>query len=110
MPQKFTQPLPVQRALRKLGTDIGNARRRRRISTGLMAERADISRTTLVKIEKGDSGVSIGNYATVLFILGMIDGLSDLIDLKNDALGIELEEEQLPKRIRYKEKKHEDKK
>jgi DNA-binding XRE family transcriptional regulator len=104
MHQKLTQPLPAQRALRKLGTDIANARRRRRISTSLMAERADISRTTLVKIEKGDSGVSIGSYATVLYILGMIDGLSDLIDLKNDTLGIELEEEQLPKRIRYKHK------
>ena len=34
-----------------------------------MAERAMISRTTLVKVESGDPGVSLGIFATVLFVL-----------------------------------------
>jgi DNA-binding XRE family transcriptional regulator len=58
----------ISTALRNLGEDMKNARRRRRISTALMAKRANISRTTLVKIEKGDAGVSLGNYATVLWV------------------------------------------
>jgi len=58
--------IPVRSALRKLGTDIRDARRRRRIQTALMAERAMISRMTLNKIEKGDPSVSIAHYAGTL--------------------------------------------
>jgi hypothetical protein len=38
-----------------------------------MAERAFISRNTLGKVEKRDPGVSLGIYATVLFVLGLIE-------------------------------------
>ncbi|PYX79708.1 MAG: hypothetical protein DMG70_26820 [Acidobacteria bacterium] len=93
-------PLPVRRALRKLGHDIRDARRRRRIPTAIAAQRASISRTTLVKIEKGDPGVAIGNYATVLFVMGMAERLADLADPRNDSTGLQLEEEHLPQRIR----------
>ncbi len=93
-------PIPVRRALRKLGQDIRDARLRRRIPTTVMAERASISRTTLNKIENGDAGVSLGNYANVLFVLGMSERLGELADVKTDAVGLELEEERLPQRIR----------
>jgi hypothetical protein len=92
-------PIPVARALRKLGHDMRDARRRRRIPAEITAERASISRTTLVKIEKGEPGVAIGNYAIVLFVLGMTDRLADLADPRNDAVGLQLEEEHLPQRI-----------
>jgi DNA-binding XRE family transcriptional regulator len=92
-------PLPVARSLRKLGHDIKDARRRRRIPAEIAAQRASISRTTLVKIEKGEPGVAIGNYATVLFMLGMTQRLSDLADAKTDSVGLQLEEEHLPQRI-----------
>jgi DNA-binding XRE family transcriptional regulator len=95
-------PIPVTRALRKLGHDIRDARRRRRIPVEITAQRASISRTTLVKVEKGDPGVAIGSYATVLFVMGMTDRLADLADPKNDAVGLQLEEEHLPQRIRQK--------
>jgi len=91
--------MPVARALRKLGNDIKDARRRRRIPAEIAAARASISRTTLVKIEKGEPGVAIGNYAVVLFVLGMTDRLADLADPRNDAVGLQLEEEHLPQRI-----------
>ena len=93
-------PIPVGRALRKLGHDIRDARRRRRIPVAILAERASVSRTTLNKVEKGEPGVSLGNYATVLFVLGMIDRLVDIADPRHDAVGLELEEENLPQRIR----------
>lgn len=93
-------PLPVMRALRKLGHDIKDARRRRRIPAGIAAERASISRTTLVKIEKGEPGVAVGNYASVLFVLGMTERLSEVADPKTDTVGLQLEEEHLPQRIR----------
>lgn len=93
-------PIPVARALRKLGGDIRDARLRRRIPTTTMAQRAAISRTTLTKVEKGDPGVSLGIYATVLFVLGLSARLADLADVRGDKAGLELEEERLPKRIR----------
>ncbi|MHB8656259.1 MAG: hypothetical protein ACYDA9_20575 [Terriglobia bacterium] len=93
-------PIPVKHSLRKLGHDIRDARRRRRIPVAIAAQRASISRTTLVKIEKGDPGVAIGIYATVLFVMGMVDRLADLADSKNDSVGLQVEEENLPQRIR----------
>src|SRR6202521_1844579 len=83
-------PIPVKHALRKLGHDIRDARRRRRIPVAIAAQRASISRTTLVKIEKGDPGVAIGIYTTVLFVLGMADRLGDLAAPKNDPVGLKL--------------------
>ncbi len=98
-------PIPVSRALRKLGEDIRDARRRRRIPVIILAERASISRMTLNKIEKGDAGVHVGNYATVLFALGLVERLADLADATHDTVGRELEEEQLPQRIRSRSQK-----
>lgn len=66
----------------------------------LMAERAFISRNTLARVEKGDAGVSMGIYASVLFVLGISDRLGDLADAASDQIGLSLEEERLPRRIR----------
>ncbi len=93
-------PLPVRRTLKKLGQDLRDARKRRRIPMQLAAERASISRATLSKIEKGDEGVSLGAYARVLFVLGMIGRLAELADPTSDKLGLDLESESLPQRIR----------
>ena len=53
--RKSPLPLSVRHALAKVGADLRDARRRRRIPTATMAERAMISRTTLSKVEKGDT-------------------------------------------------------
>ena len=66
----------------------------------IVMQRASISEPTLIRIERGDSKVAMGSYATVLFVLGMADRLADLVDPKNDPVGLQLEEENLPKRIR----------
>jgi hypothetical protein len=65
-----------------------------------MAERAFITRNTLAKVEKGDPGVSLGIYASVLFVLGMTDRLAELVDPARDPMGQDLDERRLPKRIR----------
>ena len=93
-------PLPVKRALKRLGQALSEARKRRRIPMQLTADRASISRATLSKIEKGDGGVSLGAYAKILFVLGMVQQLAELADPKSDELGLGLEAASLPKRIR----------
>lgn len=97
---KAALPIPVKRILRKLGEDISVARRKRKIPVQLMAERAFIGRNTVTRVERGDPGVSIGIYATVLFVLGISERLGDLIDPAHDRLGLTLEEERLPRRVR----------
>ena len=99
MPSNETLPLPVIPVLSALGADLRDARRRRRIPTALMAERAMLSRTTLHRIERGDPGVSLGNYARVLFVLGLERGLRELADPGRDVVGLDLEADRLPKRI-----------
>ena len=100
MGRKINLPIPTKKALYKLGKDINDARRRRRITMELMAKRAGFSRITLTKIEKGEPSVSMGAYASVLFVLGMINRLQDLADASHDIIGRELEEENLPQRVR----------
>jgi hypothetical protein len=65
-----------------------------------MAQRASISRVTLNRVEKGESTVAMGSYATVLFVLGLAQRVSDLADPREDTVGLQLEEERLPQRIR----------
>lgn len=60
---------------------------------------------TLYNVENGDVSVSMGTYATILFVLGMIDRVGDLADVSEDTLGRQLEEERLPKRIRLPRRK-----
>jgi len=99
---KRIYPMSVSRSLVKVGADIRDARRRRRLQMQTVADRAAISRVTLSKIEKGDPGVSFGAYAAVLQALGLLDRLTDLVDAVHDGVGLHLEEERLPQRIRYK--------
>ncbi len=90
----------VESVLKKLGKDMSDARKRRRISTILMAERVGITRVTLSRIEKGDPRVNMGAYAMVLHVLGKLDDLEMLVDRTRDPLGLDLMDEILPQRIR----------
>jgi transcriptional regulator with XRE-family HTH domain len=93
-------PIPVGRTLRLLGADIRAARRRRRLRSAIVAERARISHPTLAKVERGDPSVSLGIYATVLWVLGLLEPLERLAAPAADATGLALEEERLPIRVR----------
>jgi hypothetical protein len=72
MPTPHNPPAAVRRALRKLGADIHDARRRRRLPMAVVAERAFTSRSTLQRVEAGDTNVSIGIYAGVLQALSLV--------------------------------------
>ncbi len=98
-------PLSIVTTLKTLGQDIRNARKRRRITMNLLANRAKISRVTLSKIEKGDPSVAIKYYASTLKMLGLLKNLEEVAAAKNDGVGVIIEEENLPQRIRHKRKK-----
>ena len=90
--------------LEQMGLQIKYARLRRKLSANLVAERAGISRATLVSIEKGASSVAIGCYAAVLHALNYMD--KDLLLVaKDDDLGRKLQDLDLPVRKRISRKK-----
>src|SRR5690348_11017416 len=100
MPTPHHSSAAVRRTLRKLGQDLHDARRRRRLPMSVVADRAFTTRVTLQRIEKGDPGVSIGIYAAVLQALGLLEGLADLADLSRDSVGQALATAELPNRTR----------
>jgi len=57
--------------LTHLGERIKLARRRRKLSTLVVSQRAGISRTTVYKVEAGEPGVTLGTYLRVLATLGL---------------------------------------
>lgn len=101
VPKKKRGPsVSVRNGLKRLGDDIRKARLRRRLKMTLVAERAGISRETLAKIQKGDPGVSMGNYAMVIFAIGLgVDWMS-LAAIDKDYTGQMLDEERIPRRAR----------
>ena len=95
-------PLPVERAILKLGDDISLARRRRHISQASLAERMGASLSTVRRMEKGDLRVPIHFFARALHVFGEIQSLENLLDTAMDDSGLTLMDENLPKRVRSK--------
>jgi transcriptional regulator with XRE-family HTH domain len=95
-------PLPVERAIQKLGSDLSLARRRRHISQASLAERMGASLSTVRRMEGGDVRVPIHFFARALHLFGEIKALEQLLDTSNDEIGLTLMDERLPKRVRSK--------
>ncbi len=95
-------PLPVERAIIKLGSDISLARRRRHISQASLAERMGASLSTVRRMEKGDARIPIHFFARALHVFGEIRALEQLLDTQNDEIGLTLMDERLPKRVHNK--------
>ena len=80
-------------ALKRLGENIKLARRRRGITSALMAKRSDMSLMTLREIERGSPKVAMGNYMSVLFCLGMQDDMAEVGAA--DVLGRDIQDARL---------------
>ena len=99
MAKKAAVIMPQTREiLAQMGEQIRLARLRRKFSLELVAERAGISRATLISIEKGTPTVSIGSYAAVLHALNNMD--SNLLLIADDEFGRKLQDLALPTRRR----------
>ena len=82
-----------QKILEQLGENIKLARKRRKLTTIQVAERANINRSTLYHLEKGNARVSMGAYFNVLRVLGLQDDFLKLAG--NDSLGRKLQDLEL---------------
>ena len=78
-------PGRVSGNLQIMGEQIKLARRRRGLSIAAIAERAQCSELTVIRVERGTPTVSIGIYARILYGLGL-DG-DILLLAKDDPAG-----------------------
>jgi DNA-binding XRE family transcriptional regulator len=93
-------PRQVNDALKTLGINIRTARVRRRLTQDELSMKCDITRKTLYSIEKGAQGPSIGSVLSVLWSLGLLDGVKALADPDSDEHGKILEAATSPQRVR----------
>ena len=82
--------LKVEKQLAMLGERIKLARLRRKYSQEIVADRAGISRPTLTAVENGEAKVTMGTYASILLILGMLEDISAVAN--DDVLGRKLQD------------------
>jgi len=76
--------------LKQLGENIKLARKRRKLTTTQVSERADIVRSTLYLIETGSPSVTLGAYFNVLRVLGLQDDFLKLA--ADDEFGRKLQD------------------
>lgn len=92
-----TTPM-LERIFVQIGQNIRAARLRRRFSADIVAQRAGITRNTLRSIERGETSVSLGAFASVLNSLGLEKDLQSIA--QDDELGRKLLDAGLPMRAR----------
>ena len=95
-------PLPagVRRALHGTGEDLSTWRKLRGLTQAQLADRAGVSRDTLVRLERGDGGVSIEKLLRIMRALGILDGFARALNPYETDVGRLRSEERLPKRVR----------
>lgn len=93
-------PLPVRRTLRESGGHVQAWRKLRGLTQNQLADRAGVDRKSLMRVERGDGGVSLEILLRVLHALGVLEGVAKSIDPYETDLGRMRAEEQLPRRVR----------
>lgn len=89
LPEEATQMLV------ELGRNFALARKKRRLTMEMVAERAQVSRLTISKIEKGNANVSIGAIMAYAYILGLEQDFKHVIAPGTDAIGLMLDRDRL---------------
>ena len=79
-----------QKVMEQVGENIKLARKRRKLTTIQVSERAGIDRSTLYQIEKGNGGVSMAAYFNTLRVLGLQDDFLKLA--ADDSYGRKLQD------------------
>jgi hypothetical protein len=82
-------PPEAASSLAALGEQLALARLRRNESQRQWAMRIGVSVPTLIRMERGDPTVSIGVYATALWLLGLSSGLGELASPAKDLGALE---------------------
>lgn len=94
-------PLGLARATRELAENLLTWRKLRGLTQAQLADRANVSRDTLARLESG-GGASLDTLLRVLRGLGLLDTLTEALDPMRSDIGRLRSDEALPKRVRPK--------
>jgi transcriptional regulator with XRE-family HTH domain len=92
-------PIAVANGQRRIGEDLATWRRLRRLTAAQVADRAGISRYTVMRLENGE-GATMENLLRVARALGVLDQLVEAVDPYQTDVGRLRSEEALPERVR----------
>jgi transcriptional regulator with XRE-family HTH domain len=92
-------PIAVANGQRRIGEDLATWRRLRRLTAAQVADRAGISRYTVMRLENGE-GATMENLLRVARALGVLDQLVEAVDPYQTDVGRLRSEEALPQRVR----------
>jgi transcriptional regulator with XRE-family HTH domain len=100
MEETSPPPLPVVRSLTRLGQALSHARKRRHITQQDLADRIGTSANTVRRMEAGHPGTALVHIARALQVFGELGQLDQLLDTRQDTIGLVLMDENLPRRVR----------
>jgi transcriptional regulator with XRE-family HTH domain len=98
-------PYEVERAVRKLGANLRNARLRRNLTINQVAEKIGTGPRAVMDAEKGKLTTGFGVYAALLWCYGLLGQMAAVADPSTDSEGLALE--RLSGRTRARAKKSE---
>lgn len=93
-------PFAVQSAAAQIGAHMATWRKMQRLTAQQVAERAGVSRSSVSKVENGDSSVGFETILRISRALGVLQQWEDALDPLATDLGRARAEERLPKRVR----------
>jgi len=96
----YPVPPPVRRALAHVADDVAAWRKLRGLTQAQLADRSGVSRDTLVRLERGEGGVSVVNLLRILHALGVLDSIPKALDPYETDVGRLRSDELLPRRVR----------
>ena len=85
--------------LKNLGEYIRIARKRRKMTMAEVGERLNLGYQTVVRIERGNPGVSIAAYMSTLWLFDLDKQFTESIHPDRDEAGKALEYSRLPERV-----------
>jgi len=89
----------ILRAVRQIGHELRVARRRRRLTQQQVAERAGLSRETVLKAEAGHPGLALSAFLEILAVFDPDMMRSVVQGVEDDPIGQALERQRLPARV-----------
>ena len=100
-------PAPIARAMAELGEDLATWRRLRNLTINEVAERADVARGVVIKLEVGD-GATVESLLRVTRALGVLGALASALDPYASDVGRLRAGETLPQRVRHRAPREEE--
>jgi transcriptional regulator with XRE-family HTH domain len=105
---KTPPPIAVRRALRDVGASVQAWRKLRGLTQNQVADRAGVDRKALMRVERGDGGVTLETALRVLHALGVLESVPKAVDPYETDLGRLRAEEHLPQRVRPRDLRRDD--